>query len=330
MAKDYYQVLGVAKTATAEEIKKAYRKLALKYHPDRNKDDPQAEDRFKEVGEAYAVLSDEEKRKQYDTFGQAGFKKRYSQEDIYQGSDIEDILRGMGLGGDFFSKIFHGGRGGGGFRTYTYGGRPGAGGPGMGGMGGPGMGGYDFGRAYGDMAGGPARGTDLVYELPVSLEEVFHGADKMVSYRAGNEMQRVSVKIPAGIAHGKKLRLAGKGEPGPPGAPGGDLFIKIRVLDHPKFRREGDSLEVELPITFSQAALGGTVHVPTLEGKELAMKVPKGSQPGSKLRLRGQGLPRMGAEGGRGDLLVRLTVEVPKRLSKDQKELLEKLAEEGL
>ncbi|MBI5521620.1 MAG: J domain-containing protein [Desulfarculus sp.] len=319
MAKDYYQVLGVEKTASPEDIKKAYRKLALKYHPDRNKDDKNAEEKFKEVGEAYAVLSDPEKRKQYDTFGSQGFSQRFSQEDIYRGSDLNDVLREMGLGGDFFSRIFGGGRGGPqGFRTYSFHGggpRPEAGG------------GFDFGQAYGEHPG-PQRGTDLIYELPVSLEEVFHGATKMVSYRRGGQVERVSVKVPAGIPTGKKLRLAGKGEPGPAGD--GDLFIRVRVLDHPTFARDGDDLEVSKTVSFTQAALGGNLEVSTLEGGTLTVKLPKGTQNGARLRLKSQGLPKFHGGGTRGDLYVKVNITVPSKLSKRQKELLEELAQEGL
>lgn len=317
MPKDYYKTLGVDKSASAEELKKAYRKLAMKYHPDRNKGDKAAEEKFKSINEAYAVLSDTDKKKEFDTYGSDGFRQRYSQEDIFQGSDISDVLRGMGLGGDSFSQFFGGGRGGG--RTYTFRGA----GPQ------PGMGGYGFNQGYAGMGGGPIRGNDLIYELPVTLEEVFGGGDKMVAYRTGGQSLRVSVKVPPGIESGKKLRLSGKGEPGQPGAQAGDLLIKISVLEHPDFKRQGADLVVTRPVNFSQAALGATVEVPTLEGKNLSVKVPKGTQAGAKLRLKGQGLPRFKGS-GRGDLFVKITIEVPKRLSKEQKALLEKLAEEGL
>lgn len=325
MAKDYYKILEVEKGASQDEIKKAYRKLALKYHPDRNKDDKAAEESFKEVGEAYAVLSDTEKRKQYDTFGSTDFRQRYSQEDIFQGSDISDILREMGLGGDFFSR-FSGGRGGGGFRTYGFGG----GRPGAGQAGGPGMGGFDFGQGFGGYGQpGMAKGTDLVYELPVNLPEVLSGATKMVSYRRGGKLEKVSVKIPPGMATGQKLRLSGKGEPGPQGAPAGDLFIRVRVMDQDGWRRDGDDLEKLEDIPFTQAALGHTMEITTLDGKTLSVKAPKGAQNGARLRLKGQGLPHFKGS-GRGDLYVKLSVKVPKKLSKRQKELLEELAQEGL
>lgn len=324
MSKDYYKILEVEKGASQDEIKKAYRKLALKYHPDRNKDDKSAEDHFKEVGEAYAVLSDPEKRKQYDTFGSTDFRQRYSQEDIFQGSDISDILREMGLGGDFFAR-FSGGHSGG-FRTYGFGG----GRPGAGQAGGPGMGGFDFGQGFGGYGQpGMAKGTDLVYELPVSLPEVLSGATKMVSYRRGGKLEKVSVKIPPGMATGQKLRLSGKGEPGPQGAPSGDLFIRVRVTDQEGWRRDGDDLEKLVDIPFSQAALGHTMEVTTLDGKTLSVKAPKGAQNGARLRLKGQGLPHFKGS-GRGDLYVKLNVKVPKKLSKRQKELLEELAQEGL
>jgi curved DNA-binding protein len=328
MAKDYYKILGVDKKASQEEIKKVYRKLALKHHPDRNKGDKSAEEKFKELGEAYAVLSDEEKRKQYDMFGSAGFQQRYSQEDIYNGSDLNDILFEMGLGGDFFSRISGGGGPvrGGGFRTYTFTG----GGPrqDMGGMG-PGAHGFDFGQCFGEAGMHSACGQDLVYELSVKLEDAFRGATKIVSYRRGGQVERVNVKVPPGIATGKKLRLAGKGEPGPQGAKPGDLYIKVRVLDHPLFTRDGDDMEVAQQVVFSQAALGTTVEVPTLGGKTLSVRVPKGTQSGARLRLKGQGMPQFHGA-GHGDLYVKINVGVPSKLNKRQREILEDLAQEGL
>jgi curved DNA-binding protein len=195
-------------------------------------------------------------------------------------------------------------------------------------MGGPAPG-FDFSQAFSEGSRVPSRGTDLVYELPVSLEEVFHGASKMVSYRRGAQVERVSVKVPPGVSTGKKLRLAGKGEPGPQGAPAGDLFIKVRVLDHALYTRDGDDVEVSQVVSFTQAVLGATVEVPTLEGKTLSVRVPKGTQSGARLRLKGQGLPQFHGQ-GRGDLYVKLTVSVPSKLSKRQRELLEELAQEGL
>jgi curved DNA-binding protein len=226
----------------------------------------------------------------------------------------------MGLGGDIFSRFFGGGAGGrgGGFRTYTFHGNPN--------QQQAGRAGWDFGGAQ----AAPVRGQDLIYELPVSLEEVFHGAEKAVSYRRGGKMERVSVKVPQGIATGKKLRLAGKGEPSPAGggAPG-DLLIRVAVMDHPAFKRDGNDLETEVDVPFSQAALGTSVSVATLDGKNLTVKVPGGTQSGSKLRLKGQGLPHLKG-GSRGDLLVKINVPIPKKLSKEQKELLSQMAEKGL
>ncbi len=311
--KDYYQILGVDKGADQEAIKKAYRKMALKYHPDKNKDDPQAEDKFKEVNEAYAVLSNPEKRRQYDQFGSEGFRQRYSQEDIYRGFDPRDIFSDLGLGGDIFSKLFGGGRGGprrGTYQTFQYG-----------------PGGFQEG-GFGGFGGPPPKGADLVYELPVALHDVMNGASKTISYRRAGTNERVTVRIPAGIAEGKKLRLAGKGEVGPTGEPG-DLFIKIKLAPDDNFEVDGPDLTTNLEVKFSEAALGTEHTVHTLDNKRLSVKVPKGAQSGQKLRLKGHGLPRLGG-GGRGDLYVRLKVTVPKRLSRRQKELIEDLAQEGL
>ncbi|MEW6518042.1 MAG: DnaJ C-terminal domain-containing protein [Thermodesulfobacteriota bacterium] len=311
---DYYKVLGVAKDASADEIKKAYRKLALKYHPDRNQGNKESEEKFKEANEAYAVLSDAEKRKQYDTFGSAGFQQRYSQEDIFRNSDIGSILREFGInfggmGGGFSS---------GGFRTFSSGGRS------------PfddifSQGGGPAGRGFRQQP--PVRGQDLSLELSISLEEVMSGAEKTISLGRGGE--KVTVKIPAGIESGKKLRVAGKGSPSPMGGLAGDLYLHIKVEPHPVFVREGNNLVIDKAIPFSAAVLGTEIDVPTLNGKQFKVKVPAGIQPQSKLRLKGHGLPA-GPHGPHGDILVKVTVEVPKKLNKAQKKLLSELAEAGL
>jgi curved DNA-binding protein len=308
---DYYEVLGVAKTSSPEELKKAYRKLALKYHPDKNPDDKKAEERFKQISEAYAVLSDKEKRQNYDTYGAEGFQQRYSQEDIFKGADLNDILREFGFN-------FGGGGGRGSFRTSRGGGDPfssffqqGQGGPG------------------GFQQGPPPKGQDLSLELPIALDEVLHGAEKTISLGRGGKSDKVSVRIPAGIESGKKLRVTGKGNPSQFGGPPGDLYLLINVLSHDLFSREGDDLLVDQKVPYSSMVLGGKVDVPTLEGKTLSVKVPHGTQANAKLRLKGHGLPA-GPHGPRGDLFVRLNVEIPKSLDKEQKKLVGELQEKGL
>jgi curved DNA-binding protein len=310
---DYYKTLGVSKNATQTEIKKAYRKLALKYHPDRNKDNKEAEEKFKKISEAYAVLSDQEKRKQYDTFGEAGFQQRYSQEDIFRGFDLGDILKEFGIN-----------LGGGSARVYT-----------------SGMGGSPFdafftqrGDSHFRTTGfnrGPQhiKGQDLALELPVALAEVLTGAEKTIALGHGSADGKVSVKIPAGIDNGKKLRIAGKGQPSPTGGPAGDLYLRIKVLPHPRFSRDGDDLNVDLQVPYSSLLLGTTQPVQTLDHKTLNVKVPAGIQPMAKLRLKGQGLPS-GPHGPRGDLLVRVIPTVPAKPSAEQKELAKKLVEAGL
>ena len=351
--RDYYEVLGVQKGASADEIKSAYRKIALKNHPDRNQGDKEAEARFKEAAEAYAVLSDEEKRQTYDQFGHAGVNGQGGFGGPGGGFSVEDIFSAFG-------DIFGGGGGGGIFEEFFGGGR----------RGGPG------GR----------RGASLRVDLQVTLEEVATGVDKEIEItrlaecetcsgsgaRAGTQPQtcttcgghgqvqqsqgffmiqrpcpncsgrgtivkdpcatcrgegkvrkreRKTIRIPAGIDEGHVERLVGQGEAGEGGGPPGDLVLVIHVQEHEFFEREGAHLLCEVPIRFAQAALGATVLVPTFE-KPIEMKVPKGTQPGQVLRLRGQGLPRV-QNRGRGDLLVRLTVAVPKKLTARQTELLE-------
>jgi curved DNA-binding protein len=312
-AKDYYKTLGVSKSASADEIKKAYRKLALKYHPDHNKDDKSAETRFKEISEAYAVLSDSEKRKQYDTFGAEGFQNRFSQEDIFRGFDFGTIFKEFGFGGsrsdNVFSHIFGGGPGGPG-RTHFRA-----------------AGGSPFQGFQGQPMG--MRGQDLVYELSVTLEDVAHGAKKLIAYDLGDGEQRVSVKIPKGILSGKKLRLAGKGQPGIQGGPSGDLFVQVNILDHNVFQRKNDDLHLRREIRFSEAVLGTEIEVPSIDQKLLKLKIPAGTQNGAKFRMRGYGLPRMG-KNDPGDQFVEIRVTVPKKLNKEQKDLVKLMAESGL
>ncbi|MBM9612738.1 J domain-containing protein [Desulfobulbus rhabdoformis] len=313
---DYYQSLGVAKTASAEEIKKAYRKLALKYHPDKNPDDKVAEEKFKEISEAYAVLSDPEKRQQYDTFGSTGFKQRYSQEDIFRNFDLNDILRQFGFGGGFRP-------GGGGFRTSNFR-SAGGGSPFENIFSGGGMRGGCGGGGCGPQ---PTRGEDLTYELQVSLEDVLNGTEKIISLRhQGGQNQNVSVKVPKGIEDGKRLRLSGKGAPSQTGGAPGDLYLKVQVAEHPVFQRQDDDLLVEHRIPFSQACLGTSIEVATLEGKKFNVKVPAGVQQEAKLRIKGHGLP-VGPIGTRGDLLVKIAIRIPKTLTPEQEEAIQALAE---
>lgn len=319
MSKDYYKILGVNKSASAEEIKKTYRKLAMKYHPDQNKGNKEAEDKFKQVSEAYAVLSDEEKRKQYDMFGAEGFQQKFTQEDIFRGFDFSDVFQEFGFGhfggrkrgggASIFDNLFSGATRGPGCRTK----------------------GDRSNSFYGGFGGstGAIKGQDIVSELPVNLEDIVQTSQRTISYNTGGRHEQVKVKIPAGIADGMKLRLAGMGQPGSEGGTPGNLYIKIKVLDHPLFKREGDDLGLNREIKFSDAALGTSIEVPTIDGKKLSLKIPAGSQSGSRLRLRGHGMPRMGG-GGKGDAYVKVQVTVPTKLTKRQKELIEKFREEDL
>jgi curved DNA-binding protein len=312
---DYYKILGVSRDASPEEIKKAYRQLALKNHPDRTKGDKEAEERFKQISEAYAVLSDKEKRQQYDTFGDAGFQQRYSQEDIFRNFDMGSILREFGF--NFGTAA----GGAGGFRT---------------------MGGAPFGAFFHENGGGHCgqggcqgghassiKGDDLYMELPVTLEEVLTGVDKTISLRLGSQTERVAVKVPAGIDQGKKLRVSGKGSPSPNGGLPGDLYLQIKVESHSIFSRDDSDLIIEKQIPFSKAALGTIIPVTTLDGRELQVKVPAGIQTNSRLRLKDKGLPS-GPLGPRGDLYVKIMVEIPKTLTDQQRELIAKLAETGM
>jgi molecular chaperone DnaJ len=347
--RDYYEVLGVAKTATDQEIKSAYRKLALKHHPDRNPGDKKAEDLFKEAAEAYAVLADTDKRHMYDRFGHAGLGGAATggfDPNVFTG--FEDILGGLG---DVFGL------------------------------------GDIFGT--GGRRRGPQRGADLRYDLEISFEESAKGAEMALQipraeqcetcrgngaaegskptpcpqcqgrgqlrYQQGfftvartcgqcrgtgtviakpcqtckgagrvQKERKLTVRIPPGIASGQRLRLTGEGEAGPSGGPSGDLYVVVHVQEHPIFQREANDLFCEVPVSYPTLALGGEITVPTLEGSE-PLRVPDGTQTGTTFRLRGKGMPDVGGR-GRGDLQVTVKVSIPKKLSKEQRKLLEDLA----
>jgi curved DNA-binding protein len=305
---DYYETLGISKTATSDEIKKAYRKLALKFHPDKNNGDKTAEEKFKQISEAYAVLSDPEKKQQYDTFGSTQFHQRYSQEDIFRNFDINEILRQFNFGGNGQNIHFGSGAGPGAFSFF---GNASRGGCGSGGC------------------GGQIKGQDLTYQLTVTLEDVMNGAERNITLRTNGTPQNVSVKIPKGIEEGKKLRLKEKGGASPAGGPPGDLYLKVEIAPHERFVREGDDLVTEKLVTFSEACLGTKVEVETIEGKKFVVTIPPGSVNESRLRLKGHGLPA-GPIGDRGDLYVKVGVAVPKELSQEQEDLIRDLQKAGL
>jgi curved DNA-binding protein len=293
---DYYEVLGVKKGASIEEIKRAYRKLAVKYHPDKNPGDKQAEERFKEINEAYAVLSDPKKKEQFDQFGSTNFHQKFSQEDIFRGFNVDDMFRDQGFGtDDIFSRIF-----GDALRRQRGGG-------------------------HGRMA---SKGEDFSMEVQVTFRDAYDGAEKRVAFMRDGVREELSVKIPAGIESGAKLRVAGRGAAGRMGGSPGDLYLTVNVGQDPLFTREGADLVLNHEVRFSQAVLGGQIEVPTMSGTK-RIKIPSGIQSGTKVRLKGLGFPRVG-EQARGDMYVRIAVHVPEKLSHRQRELVEQLAAEGL
>ena len=307
MSDDYYKILGINKTATPEEIKKAYRKMAMKYHPDHTQGDKAAEEKFKKVNEAYAVLSDKEKRQQYDTYGSAGFQQRYSQEDIFRGFDLNDILKEFGFGGGGGGGMFSGFGGGRGFGRQANG---------------------PFGNFSGRRQA-PVKGSDLTYDLQLSLSEVMNGSTKTLSLKHGATPKTLTVKIPKGMIVGKKLRLAGKGDQSPTGGPSGDLYIRSAAIYDNAFRLDGNDAYVDKKIKISEALLGTQVQVPTPEGTSINMKIPPGTRHKTKMRLAGKGVPFM-KENRRGDLYIIIEVEFPAELTDKQKELVEQLRKNGL
>ena len=350
--RDYYEVLNVPRNASKEKIKKAYRKLALKYHPDRNKS-PEAEEKFKGISEAYAVLSDDEKRMQYDQLGYEGIRGRYSWDDIFKGADFDRTFKDLGLGAHIFNMFFSRAR-----SRYR-----------------------------------PQKGEDLQYNLEISLEEAAFGLETEIKVsglgvceicngtgaKPGTDPKtcpkcngtgeirrtksfgpvsftgiktcrecngrgvfikkpcrnckgtgtvqhprRIKLRIPPGIDDGYKLRLGGEGEPRVRGDPKGDLYVLIRVKPHDLFKRRGDDLLCDAYIGFTQAGLGTKISVPTIDGK-VGLKIPAGTQTGTLFRLKGKGVPHLHGW-GRGDQLVRVVVKTPTDLTRPQKELLSELA----
>ncbi|MEM2963271.1 MAG: molecular chaperone DnaJ [Candidatus Anstonellales archaeon] len=352
--RDYYEVLGIPKNASKEDIKKAYRKLALEYHPDRNKS-PDAEEKFKEISEAYAVLSDDHKRAVYDQYGHAGFDQRFSQEDIFRGVDFEEIFREFGFGrgfDDIFSSFF----------------------------------GSQGRKRRADI------GADLQYDLEITLEEAAQGVKKKISFsrstlcsycegsgartkrdildcsscggkgyvqsfrqigpfgnivttttcqRCRGEGREVTfpcqkcngrgtlkkdedleVSIPKGIESGTHLRLSRLGEFGKDGY--GDLYITVYIKEHPLFKREGKDLYMDIPISFAQAGLGDIIQVPTIGGGKMKLKIPPGTQTHTFFRIKGEGMPELKGN-RRGDLYVRVVVQTPTNLTSEEKEALRKL-----
>src|SRR5437762_4455591 len=307
--RDYYETLGVSKTASEDEIRSAFRKLARKYHPDVAKDKKTAEEKFKQINEAYEVLSDPEKRRKYDQLGENWNQPGGFQPPQWGGRQPGGGFHGRGgenggvefeFGGtgfsDFFEAFFGGGRG-----RSAFGG---------------------FGQR-GTMA---ERGSDVEADIMVTLEEALHGSTRQVSLRrAGSKKtETYQVKIPRGVREGQRIRLAGQGEAGERGGKSGDLFLRVRLARHPDFSVEGNDLVHEVKIAPWQATLGDQLIVPTLEGSA-RLKLPSGTQGGQRFRLRGRGLP--GVSGQRGDLYVVAQISVPKKLSEREREIWEQLAQ---
>jgi curved DNA-binding protein len=300
--RDYYEILGVRKGATPEELKKAYRELALSSHPDRvpAEKKKEAENRFKEISEAYAVLTDPQKRALYDQYGHSGVDQKFRQEDIFRGTDFRSVFEGMqgnGFGGGFFENLF----GDLGFEIFSPRGRK---------------------KKRGAGADADAMSHDLEAPLAVTLDEAYRGVEKTVTIPKDGESRTLSVTVPAGVKTGSRLRMKGEGESSSTGR--GDLYLVVEVLPHATFQREGSDLVTEVSATLPQAMLGAELSVPTMEGSVM-MRIPAGTQGGTTFRLRGKGMPDLrGKE--TGDELVKVNVEIPRNLSPRQKELAEELA----
>lgn len=296
---DYYKVLGVEKSASTDEIKRAYRKLALKFHPDRNRGNREAEERFKKISEAYAVLSDAEKKQQYDTFGASGFHKQYSQDDIFRGADFSSIFDGMNGFESIFSRMFGGG-GAGPFQNAQY------------------------------HQQAPRKGPDVEYTIQISFDDAYSGSERHIDITLQNgEHRKFKVKIPPGIKSGGKLRVRGKGGKTHPQGQAGDLYIHVDVAKHPLYTRKGDDIEMPLKVKFSDLFLGSSYEVQTPKGSK-KIKVPAGVKVGTKIRLRDLGFPIHGERSKYGNLYVVLDVDIPKNISDSQRKVIEELRDVGL
>ncbi len=305
MADDYYKILGIDKTASAAEIKKAYRKLALQYHPDKTKGDKSLEEKFKKISEAYAVLSNAEKKQQYDTYGSSDFQQRFSQEDIFRNFNMGDIFKEFGFGSGGFSASF-------GQNPHIRGG-------------------------FSNMGGGfsshrrpaPTPGKNIEYELPLTLEELFQGCRKTITIQQQGVAKAVEVSIPKGLTAGKKIRLAGKGSPGSNGGPPGHLYITSQPVMPPGVSIKGKDIFISKEVRLSQALLGDKIDIVTPEGKAMTLNLPAGTNNKAKMRLSGQGIPDMKGNGF-GDLFVVIHFSMPKQLTREQKNLIEQLQATGL
>jgi molecular chaperone DnaJ len=300
--KDFYKVLGVSKDISDADLKKAYRKLARQYHPDSNQGDAAAEARFKEISEAYSVLSDAEQRKEYDQIRAMGSGARFTAGGGGQAGGFEDVFGGMF------------GQGGGGARgqSYSYQQAPGGFDDILGGMFGRGGGRAGFGGAY-----GPTRGRDVTARTTIDFVTAVKGDTIKLQTADGKP---ITVKIPAGVADQQKIKLRGKGEPSPDGGEPGDIVLTVSVRKHPVFERDGLNLRVNVPVTFVEATLGATIEVPTLGGSPVKLKVAAGTPSGRVLRVKGRGVS---TSKGTGDLLAVVQVAVPSHLTPAQREALE-------
>lgn len=302
--KDFYKVLGVSKDTSEAELKKVYRKLAREFHPDSNQGNAKAEAKFKEISEAYSVLSDKDQRAEYDQIRAMGSGARFSAGGPQGGFD--DAFSGFGRGGGQQYNFQQGG----GFEDI------------LGGMFGGGGGGGRFGQSTGGFRGygGPQKGQDLVSSVTIDFFEAFHGETMSLTTSEG---RTVKVKIPAGVADAQKIRLRGKGHPSPDGGVAGDIVLTVKVKKHPVFERDGLNIKVNVPVTFTEAALGANIEVPTPDGETVKLKVAPGTPSGRSLRVKGRGI-RTAQDSG--DLLAVVQIAVPSHLDDAAREALEKFA----